>query len=277
MVDHFASSRLTILRAQHHIDDLNAKINEFVSNKPWSHRIEGDPQNPGHDVHKIVFERRLPADLPNIVFDAASNLRAALDQAGYASAVAGGRKNPKRTHFPFGDDLAGLDNNIDGRGVCAHLPPEITTLFRGFKPYKGGNDSLWALNRLCNTNKHCALALFDIGQFNLAAHTQVSKTVRPLPGGGAELRIEGNISGFVGRLTAANSDWNPDKYEITISGIPREMTANYEANVALDVAIEGIETLSRKPAVTVLREMMHVVDGIFSRTEAECRRLGFIR
>ena len=117
MADLFASPRLTILRAQHHIDDLNAKINQFVSIQPWSHRIENDSANPGHELHKIVFERRLPPDLPNIVFDVANNLRAVLDQLGYASAVASGKVDPKSTQFPFGDDAAGLDHVI-GRGRC---------------------------------------------------------------------------------------------------------------------------------------------------------------
>jgi hypothetical protein len=38
------------------------------------------------------------------------------------------------------------------------LPPEIITLFRGIEPYEGGDGRfLWAINKLCNTKKHCAL------------------------------------------------------------------------------------------------------------------------
>jgi|SRR5579862_172716 len=272
-----SSPRLTTLRAEHHINDLNARINEFVSNKPWSDRIESDPNNPGHQVHKIAFARRLPSDLSCIVFDAASNLRAVLDQVGYASAVASGRENPKRTNFPFADDLAGLNNNIDGRKVCDHLPSEITALFRSFKPYKGGNNILWALNRLCNTNKHATLAPFDLGQFNLGAITEISKTAQPLPSGGGEIRIEGRLSGFIGRITAANSSWNAEKHEITISGIPEEVGSQYKADVALNVAIDGIEVLARQPAVAVLNAMGCEVQRVGSATEAECRRLGFIK
>jgi hypothetical protein len=277
MSNPFDSPRLTILRAQHHIDDVNAKVTEFITNQPWSHRVENDNQNPRNELHKIVFERRLPANLPNIVFDAAMNLRAVLDQCGYASAIASGKADPKSTYFPIGEDADGLEKAVIGRGRCKDLPAEILTLFRGFKPYKGGNDAIWALNRLCNTNKHATLAPFDLGQFDLSALQEVTKTIRPLPGGGGQIIIEGNLRGFTGRITPSSSSWDPDKHEITIWGVPREASPQYKASVALNVAIEGIDTLSRKPVVAVFGEMMRVVDGILSATEAECRRLGFLK
>jgi hypothetical protein len=102
MADVFQSCRLTLLRAQHHIDDLNAKINEFVSSQPWSMVVKPDLQA-RENVVKVKFARRLPTDLPCILFDAANNLRAALDQAGYASTIASGKVEPKKTNFPFAD------------------------------------------------------------------------------------------------------------------------------------------------------------------------------
>lgn len=275
MGDLFASPRLAILRAQHHIDDLNSKINEFVSNKPWSYAIEQD-LNARQDLHKIKFARRLPADLPCILFDAANNLRATLDQAGYASAIAGGETNPKRTNFPFGDDLAGLNNNIEGRKVCEHCPPEITTLFRAFKPYKGGNDALWALNKLCNTKKHFALVPFDIGRASLSI-MQASEPVRSIEPGFMKITIKGTISGFASGMSVRNPDWDPDKYEITLARTPIGGNPNYKAHVALNIAIDGIENLGGKPAVGVLRNMVRVVESVLGATEAECRRMGLIK
>jgi hypothetical protein len=275
MHDIFESPRLTILRAQHHINDLNAKINEFVSNQPWSHKVEADPLNPAYEVHKVVFERRLPVDLPNIVFDAANNLRAVLDQCGYASAVAGGKIEPKRCQFPFGDDAAGIDAVI-GRGRCKDLPPGILALFRSFSPYKGGNNALWALNRLCNTKKHCALIPFDIGRARISDGkvTQVSPVFRA--DGMVEVTYQFNETGYIGGMSVRNRDWDRDKYEITLARIPHIISSNYKANVALNVALDGVETQSGKPAVAVLRDMMGIVDSVLSATEAECRRLRLI-
>lgn len=261
MADVFQSSRLTLLRAQHHIDDLNAKINEFVSNQPWSMIVEPDFQT-RQNVVKVKFARRLPNDLPCILFDAVNNLRAALDQAGYASAIAGGKINPKKTNFPFADDLTGLNDNIDGkRSVCKDLPPKITALFRGFRPYKGrddatGNDILWAVNKLCNTQKHCDLIPFTLGDVRISD-----------PDGS-------NI--VQGTLGIHNPFWDPNKYEIILDRIPMsEPTPDYKPYVALNVAIQSAAIESSKPAIGVLREMMRVADCILSATEAECRRLGF--
>jgi hypothetical protein len=146
-------------RAQHHINVFNAAVQQFADSNPWTHVIEKDFM-PGQDLHKLRFTKDLPAILPCILLDAVNNLRSALDQAGYAAALANGKTNPKATNFPFADDFAGLDNNIDRRGVCRDLPAEIVTLFRGCNPHKGGNYSatLWGLNKLCNTKKHCALS-----------------------------------------------------------------------------------------------------------------------
>jgi hypothetical protein len=36
----------------------------------------------------------------------------------------------------------------NAKGGCKDLPAEITMLFEGFKPYKGGNNALRALNEI---------------------------------------------------------------------------------------------------------------------------------
>jgi hypothetical protein len=111
MIDVFTSPRLTLDRAHHHIGDLKKQIDNFVHDKPWAYVIENDPVT-RHQRHKIRFARWLPPIFPCIVFDAVNNLRAVLDQSGYASAIASGKSNPKRTNFPFCDDPSGLDDNI---------------------------------------------------------------------------------------------------------------------------------------------------------------------
>jgi hypothetical protein len=125
MTDPFSSPHQTILRAHHHINDITARINEFTATQPWSYVVE---KNADHtlDLHKIKFARRLPPDLPSVVFDASNNLRAALDQTGYATARLAGKAEPKSSNFPFGDDEAGLENVIK-RGKCKDLPPKSST------------------------------------------------------------------------------------------------------------------------------------------------------
>src|SRR6516165_3279675 len=100
----FHSPRLTLIRAQHHVDEFKSIVTRFRDEKPWTYFTD-DQFEPGRIHHKIKFTRDLPELLPCILFDAANNLRAVLDQTGYAAAVASNSPNPKATAFPFGDDL----------------------------------------------------------------------------------------------------------------------------------------------------------------------------
>ena len=74
MTDVFRSPQLTLIRAHHHIRDFRETVNRFVAEKPWTRFVDKN-SNPGKF-------------LPCILFDATNNLRAVLDQVGFASAVA---------------------------------------------------------------------------------------------------------------------------------------------------------------------------------------------
>ena len=72
-------------RAKQQIDDLETQIHTFAKEKPWSHIVEKDADGVAN-LHKVKFTERLSEDLPHIVFEAANNLRAVLDQLGFAVA-----------------------------------------------------------------------------------------------------------------------------------------------------------------------------------------------
>jgi hypothetical protein len=155
MANIFDGPNRMLSRGRHHIAELTTQINSFVQDKPWSRVIEVDTDGTT-ELHKIRFTRRLSEDLPNIVFDAANNLRSALDQAAFQIAVRHtGSAAPKHAKFPVGPTRDHMLNNL--AGGCKDLPQEIQTLFSGFEPYMGGNDILWALNELCNAPKHKTL------------------------------------------------------------------------------------------------------------------------
>jgi hypothetical protein len=259
----FPSPRLTFARAQHHIDDFRGIIDAFggtSEDRPWTYFVDKESE-PGKDIHKIKFTRQLPDILPCILFDAANNLRAVLDQVGYASAIAWGKRpDPKSTNFPFGPDLAALNLNIERRGVCDHLPPEIVALFRSFQPHEGGNAALWALNKLCNTKKHCALIPLVIKGANANFN--------------ARLPPDATVGlGFSPEHVGTFQGWNPTKQEITLATVRAGFDPHIRGDVAFSVGIEGIEALRAPPAISALDEMRDTVAEVLWRTEAECRRL----
>jgi len=123
MPDLFHSPRLTFIRAKHHVADFNRIEAEFVNSNPWSHFVDKQSQ-PGQDLYKIQFTEPLPIMLPCIVFDAVNNLRALLDQAGYAAAVASGKISPKKTNFPFSEEARQGSRwlsrqSTNGKGPCS--------------------------------------------------------------------------------------------------------------------------------------------------------------
>jgi hypothetical protein len=257
----FDSARLTLRRAKFHIDNFNSVIRDFIDRQPWAYVVDRDSKL-GEEIHKVVFTSELPEFLPCILFDAASNLRAVLDQAGYAAAVASGKLKPKKCKFPFGDSCAAItlhggkpDSNYQD------LPKEIFDFFMTFQPYKGGNDRLWAMNKLCNTKKHCKLT--TIGLSNAFANFIAS-----VPDGtkiGRSVDEQGKIRG-----------WDSERREMTLVTVPTGIDPHILGNFTFDIELGEFEPFAGQHATSVINTMSAVTERILAGTEAECRRLGFI-
>jgi hypothetical protein len=213
---------------------------------------------PGKDIYKIKFTEDLPSDLPCILFDIASNLRAALDQAGYATAVAAGKPNPKGTNFPFGDDAAEVKGNIERRRR-RDWPPEIEALFIGFKPYKAGNYTLWALNKICNAKKHCGLV--PLGIRNAVANFR------------AEVPIEW-VGNSINPITGQVNGWNAEKREMTLVTVPSGTNPHITGHFTFAVAIEATEAAQSVPGIEIINDMASTVRIILMGAEEECCRIG---
>ena len=83
MGDAFKSPKSMLGRAKRHLAELEAQVKAFMRDKPWSMVVEKDA-NGTTNLLKIKFTKRLTDDMPNVVFDCASNLRSVLDQIAYA-------------------------------------------------------------------------------------------------------------------------------------------------------------------------------------------------
>ena len=128
-------------------------------------------------------------------------------------------------------------------------------LFRGFKPYFGGNDPLWALNKLCNTKKHCGLVPLAMRTFTTEIITHV------------------DIDPMKTIITNVTPTWNPNKLELTLFSVASEIEPEICGNFAFEIALDGIQTLAGQSAIGVLNTMSSVVERILLATEWECRRL----
>jgi hypothetical protein len=150
----FHSPWSRLARAKENLAKLENGIKAFAERHPNASVIEPDPSGEWY-LHKVKMTEALPTEFTHLTIEIVEALRAALDQAGYATAVISGNQRRKETYFPFAESGAGLATVIAGR--CKDLPSDIVSLFRSFQPYKGGNDTLWALNRMAANAKHTLL------------------------------------------------------------------------------------------------------------------------
>src|ERR1700720_3862881 len=136
MADPLHDSRYSVEHAKRRIRELEGEITVFNKTNPCARVLERDP-NTTEYVHKINLVKPLPVALSGIAFDVVTNLRSALDQAGFAIAVAAGKKG-KDAHFPFGDALAEVQSRAGRRSK--DIPKKIFDVMVSAKPHKGGND-----------------------------------------------------------------------------------------------------------------------------------------
>jgi hypothetical protein len=155
MTDPLDSARSCIQHAQKRIHELAADIHAYEASKPYEEVWETDKAS-GDRLHKVVVRQLPPRALGHIAFDAMNNLRAALDQAGYAVAyVANPGASRKYGNFPFGENLSEVQSRFtSNNGNSRDIPGPIFDVIVGYRPFKAGNYELWALNKLCNSNKH---------------------------------------------------------------------------------------------------------------------------
>jgi hypothetical protein len=252
MTDPFESSRRKFARAEKHFADLQGEIHAFNETDPYERIAEPHPDRPTHVVEKFRMTREIPASIADKTADIIISLRSALDNAGYAIALAAGVKEPKHSAFPFAGSVANMTNAL---GRSKDIPEKIHPLFCGFQPYKGGNDLLWALNEVANTDKHRMI----------------------IPIGQSMVRYGANVKG-TGFFSMPNPHvWDRAKNEMVLIELGPGTTYHYDFNFTFFIAFKDIEFIDGQPIVRILNQLGSIVERILTAMEAESKRLGIIK
>jgi hypothetical protein len=258
MIDIFSDSKLVLRRAQKHIIDLEQRIKVFLDTQPYSAVTEADPDGV-HYLHKVKLTKSLPNEFAVITADAVNNLRIALDQAWYAIAVACKAIGPtEQAYFPIANSLADFERMLKKRWA-ENFNQDILALLRGFQPYKGGNDFIWALNRICAANKHRMLAPIGVksGGMNIG-HAQISGSAD------APARI-------------LIPKWDIVKQEVIFAiTTPSTLIEYHNLQFSLYIAFYEVDIVGGYPVLGILSNLLSIVNSILGALEAETRRLGFI-
>lgn len=250
MNDALESARYCLAHAARRIRELESEVAAFGALNPFLEFWQKDPKS-GEQVLKVKLTRSMPQSLSGIAVDAVGQLRATLDQAGYAVAVAAGSKG-KMGQFPFGGTLA--DAQLRKKGRSKDIPQEIFDLMIGFRPYRGGNDRLWGLNRLCNTNKHEVIVPLVTASNGFAIRDGV---------------INGPVS--------VTAKWDGVKGELEVARIGAGGSIKGNFQYSFFVAVGPVEAVGGQPAIELLDALAEEIGRILNAIEAEALRLGVFK
>jgi hypothetical protein len=244
MSDPFRSARSVLRRASHHIANLKQEIEVFTDTKPYTYRCEDNGN--GFETHLYIFSPDFSDDISCIMFDAVNNLRAALDQMAYAIAFKYRGPSKNYAYFPFTKDFAFWDDRING--AKNDFPPEIIAFFERCQPYKGGNNTLWAVDYIANVKKHALLIPVGFGR---------AVVWQSNPGSDAIL----------------HGVWVSDKYEIKYTS-PRDQHET-QRNFTYSIVISDTEeVIDRQAPIALLDAICIEVARVIAEMEVICERIG---
>jgi hypothetical protein len=184
-----------------------------------------------------------------------------LDHAVNASKVRLGDANLNAA-FPFGDDPDELERDIKRK--CRGIAPEVISIIRGLQPYRGGNDDLWALNKLRNVKEHRLL-------------------IAPTIAGGMRWPFE--IAGkkvFMLHTSPENEpQWDDVGKTLTFKTLPHfehiPMFEKIEKKLVFFLKFGDIEGVAGEHLIPKLEAFAQVVKNCIDTIEAETRRLLQVR
>lgn len=252
MSDPLESSKYMLARAKHHIADFKAQSMAYLESRPYAVIEERDTKT-GENVVKMRLTKPTPIMLNGIASDVAVNLRSALDQCGYAVSVVNGGRG-RNTYFPFHDELSGVLGAK--RGGSAEIPDEIFSLMTAFKPYKGGNDLLWSLNKLSNTNKHRIVSPVAMRSGSATVNAEVN---------GINLRVPTTFK------------WSRKNNDLEIARYTGKGSIKYDFELTVFIAFNDPEPATRDSAEAIMDALARKVDCILMAVEAESRRIGLFK
>jgi hypothetical protein len=149
-------SQEKIRRAKSKFDYLKAIINAYAASNPYSVRGDVDGK-----IARLIARREKdpPRDIGFEIVEAVGHLRSALDKLAIALVELNGR-GISGVGFPFGGISEGkpdpFPSNRMEDGIKKKLTDDQWRLIAHYRPYPGGNDTLWSINQVANADKHGA-------------------------------------------------------------------------------------------------------------------------
>jgi hypothetical protein len=157
-----------------HITDLDTAMEQFFDTGPYRVRTEKDSETSEY-VYYFMGVSPYLRDIVGHVGDALHNLRSSLDHLACQLVLANRAKVERYTRFPIynrstKDPQGFFEESVKG------MRPDAVNDIAAWKPYEGGNDTLWLLHKLDVLDKH--REILGIGTSHLGHSVRPSKNWR---------------------------------------------------------------------------------------------------
>lgn len=244
----FLGPTLKVERAYCHISELNREVEAFLGSKPY--KLVAKSHENGIKL-VIRVKKQIPEKMAPIIGDAIHNLRSALDILACDLVRLNGG-NTKNVYFPIAASANDLETAIKERHVD-RAAKDVVDIIRSLKPYKGGNDLLWAVHDLDITDKH--KLLIPMAHFAGIPNLTVATGDTPI------LKYSSDLIG-------------PLKEDMTIITLPQ--AGNFQLGQEFQATFEitfgqGQSFIENKPVITTLHQLADLIDGIIQAFKSHCR------
>jgi hypothetical protein len=224
----WAKARMPALRDQ---------IEAWRSDEAYRLIVEPRPEI-GRKLIRLRRAKPVPAVLNAEVGAIVGSVRVALDLLTTGIAGRAGATDAERLYFPIASSAADWREARD-QAVVGALPPAVAETIERLKPYRGGNDTLYALHRLDGMRRR--RRLIDV-RLILSPDLQ-----------SVGLEYPDAWPGFADEAVIAwtGLDW-----------------CNDEIPMILDIAFEQPELRASQPVIPVLWQFIYTVEGVIALFDA---------
>lgn len=250
MNDPLHGPKLKVKRAYEHIKEIDRQIDLFLADDDHRMRIEVDPET-GDRLVVLRFRKPIPDIIHLLVDETIHHLRSALDLLTVALARANGAQNVNSVYFPFAGDKTEFDAARTQRKIQA-LAPNVADMIRDLRPYKGGNDLLWGLGRMANTNKHV-----DLISMGSSASIRVFRN----------FKVTGGKVGFIVPPNSFRMDTGVVLSNLGATGTFEASQDKNDRQISANITFGDVDIVQGRQVVDTLNEMAQLADGIVQRFE----------
>jgi hypothetical protein len=254
MSDPFASPRRRLARAYEHIANIKSRVGSYSSDKPYTRVIETNAQ--GFQEHKIKLRKEIPPVITDLAYEAIEAIRSSLDQAMYPIAVACDVKRADMIHFPIANSASEIEDLLSAL-LKKGIHGDIIALLRDLHTHQGGNDLIWALNRVRRQSAH--------------------RLIIPVATSSNNMFIENMNVHVTNHVSVHTPTWDSKKDEMIFLTTGPGTVLDYDLKIAFHVAFGETEGLSGKPVIDTLKILAGDVGSIIMLLEHEGRRISMFR